>query len=501
MLDNLSAKLRPRTSWQSTDLGFALARTHFWEACSRLLLLFGPIWLVLAVFLWQFPLVFIVLTWWLKPWYARVPLWVFSQRLFGLGTGWPEFRKRWRWLLFKQNLFALTLGRFSLARSVVMPIRILENAPRAVFSQRRFQLASYSGNASFWTICVLSFLHGAFISAGVAGISYYAPHFFSELENEGSNLLSTVVFGGWNGLSMGPFWWVAVCHLVGMVFTEIFYVGAGFGMYLNARTLLEGWDIEVTFRSLRERLVKMGMAGLLVASFFLWSSVPANALPQTDLGIEWNTDYSEVTGETEAVDRDLVKAEVDEILQQPQFKVHEHEESYRKSSASSSSSKRWRLPELGPLFTVMAWGAFITVLGVLLYILVRTYKPSGKSGGTEKPLPAPRVVAGQDLSPERLPTNIQEAARGAMQEGNFHEALRLLYSGSLRWMAHAPQFRLRESDTEGDVLRQWQSQPETTQKTYFAALSDRWILSAYASRQPKTDEMTRLCDSWPFAQS
>ena len=40
----------------------------------------------------------------------------------------------------------------------------------------------------------------------------------------------------------------AIAYGAAVLVLEPFYVAAGFGLYLNRRTMLEGWDIEVALR-------------------------------------------------------------------------------------------------------------------------------------------------------------------------------------------------------------------------------------------------------------
>ena len=40
-----------------------------------------------------------------------------------------------------------------------------------------------------------------------------------------------------------------------LVVWEPIYVACGFSLYLNRRTVLEAWDIELVFRRMRQRLV------------------------------------------------------------------------------------------------------------------------------------------------------------------------------------------------------------------------------------------------------
>ena len=58
----------------------------------------------------------------------------------------------------------------------------------------------------------------------------------------------------------------ALAYAAAVLVLEPFYVAAGFGLYLNRRTLLEGWDIEVALRRIAERhaaallLVRLSLA-------------------------------------------------------------------------------------------------------------------------------------------------------------------------------------------------------------------------------------------------
>ena len=74
-----------------------------------------------------------------------------------------------------------------------------------------------------------------------------------------------------------PAWaWIGFNLLAWLAMTLIspFYSGAGFGLYLNRRTELEAWDIELTFRRLRQRLLGSAYA-LLLAGIALVLVLPA----------------------------------------------------------------------------------------------------------------------------------------------------------------------------------------------------------------------------------
>jgi peptidoglycan/LPS O-acetylase OafA/YrhL len=57
-----------------------------------------------------------------------------------------------------------------------------------------------------------------------------------------------------------------------------FYVGAGFGLYLNRRTQMEAWDVEIALRRLRERLLPAASTlALLLCLALPLASAPVHA--------------------------------------------------------------------------------------------------------------------------------------------------------------------------------------------------------------------------------
>jgi hypothetical protein len=73
-----------------------------------------------------------------------------------------------------------------------------------------------------------------------------------------NELLPETARAAWAMISeQPPAWALIALNLVDWLavsFIEPFYVGAGFGLYLNRRTQLEAWDLEIAFRRMRKRL-------------------------------------------------------------------------------------------------------------------------------------------------------------------------------------------------------------------------------------------------------
>src|SRR3546814_901532 len=79
--------------------------------------------------------------------------------------------------------------------------------------------------------------------------------------------LSESMRATWSLLTVQPPPWAQFAlHAVVWVATsaiEPFYVGAGLGLYLNRRTRIEAWDVEIALRRMRTRLATTATALLL----------------------------------------------------------------------------------------------------------------------------------------------------------------------------------------------------------------------------------------------
>src|SRR5690606_16852553 len=64
--------------------------------------------------------------------------------------------------------------------------------------------------------------------------------------------------GGGGSWPVGLQWLLAGVVLIALSLSEALHTAAGFGLYVNSRTLIEGWDIELSLKRLRDRLSKTG---------------------------------------------------------------------------------------------------------------------------------------------------------------------------------------------------------------------------------------------------
>lgn len=258
-IESLTVALRPRTAWEAVELGTALVRRHAGAIWAPYLLLTLPLFVAVNAAAWALDRLWLaaLLMWWLKPLFDRVPLYVLSRAVFGdVPSTRQTLRAQLRWGA-RWWLPYLTWRRLSPARSLYLPVDLLEGGRGTEARQRRSALgAPVYGVAALLTLVCVNFEFA--LNLGIAaGAAIFIP----------SEYLADTAQGAWQALLAKASWiqlatnalaWVSVCVI------EPFYVGAGFGLYLNRRTEIEAWDIEIVFRRLRARL-SAASAPLLLA--------------------------------------------------------------------------------------------------------------------------------------------------------------------------------------------------------------------------------------------
>jgi hypothetical protein len=86
----------------------------------------------------------------------------------------------------------------------------------------------------------------------------------------------------------------------------------------------------------------------------------------------------------------------------------------------------------------------------------------------------------------------------AWDAGNAHQALSLLYRGSLSWLVTQRRVPIRDSDTEEDCLSHVAKHAPQPEAAFFHQLTGAWIQTAYATLPVTRDELIQLCARWPF---
>lgn len=472
--EDLTVALRPRQPWEAADLGCALTRRDLGTVLAFWSVSVLPLWALLAGLMQSHPGYFTLVVWWLKPLYDRVTLLVLSRSAFGVRTHLGQGLRALPGLWTKFLLPSLLWRRLSPARSFVLPIWMLEGQRGKQLRQRASVLASEGGSSGATLTWVFIKLEIAVFLGLLVLTSAFAPDSGFESTEE---LVGSLEEGEFT-LPAPWYWWYNLCYAVAVMIVEPFYVGAGFGLYLNCRAKLEGWDVELAFRQTAARLQK----ALLPLAALLFLLVPATLLAQEPPPPGGN---------------ELAK----EILAQPEFEVQK-----RLHREWVPDKVKFEGGFGALLITVLTWSGYLLLALVLIALIVwlmraalRLRAPARIKEARAALPAAPSLIMGLSITPDSLPADLLATARSAWARGEAREALSLLYRGALSLLVEKRRLPIQSSDTEDDCEQRVRQAEEGPLAGYFARLSRLWTHAAYAGRMPSGSEFESLCQEWPFS--
>ncbi|KAG1694874.1 hypothetical protein GQR58_006816 [Nymphon striatum] len=218
---------------------------------------------------------------------------------------------------------------------------------------------------------------------------------------------------------------VMIKYIAGAI---LWTVVASFALYINRRTQLEAWDIELDFKKLAIR----------------FENIAKNVLPLV-----------------------LCVAAFSLILS-PSPAIAENNQ----SNANEIKATEFLSDELGYTSSI--------------------FKEKSKKESYQ----APEVMFGMDVRPESLPDDIIGESRKLWENKQHREALSLLYRGALIRLINQEQVQLKDSYTEGDVLRHSKTQITELKHAFLKDLTSNWKLVAYAHKNPSDTTMEQLFSTW-----
>jgi hypothetical protein len=531
-LDDLTVALRPRSGWEAIDLGFALVRQHAGRVWRPWFALTLPFFLLFNLLGWWLDAMWLAWLglWWFKPLFDRVVLAVLASAVFGqlqdsrgalrgLRRGWRCF---WPWLFWR---------RFDPGRSMLLPMDQLEAPPRGTRGPRRAVLATLAGGYGH---AILLAMAGLLFEALLAASIYALVLMFVPQE-----LLSEAAQHMWRTLfEHPPPWAQALSNLMAYValsLFEPFYVGGGFGLYLNRRTLIEGWDLEVAFRRIHGRLRELGLgAGSLLLVLALALPQSASAQPGGGGAEAAARAAAELAaeGDGEAVAQPLREAfgadyvepspafdrAVTETLENDPLFAPPVTQTRWVSTASTEEPQEFQWPEwlrwleapmkalegfvevlaaLFAVFTDFAALLLLALFGLLLFFTRRYWLGWIREGlggrerlhVEEEDLPEPAPV-------EPLPADLPAAVRRLWESGAHRAALALLYRGSVEGLSQRLPQPLPPGATEDECVRGARRLADTESRQQFGLIVRAWQAVAYAGRRPPADSLSGLLERW-----
>ncbi len=280
-LESLTVELRPRSNWEAMELGNALVRRHAAAIWKPWVLMTLPLFAVINIAFWAIGAAWAawLVMWWLRPLFDRIPLYVLSRAVFGtVPTTRETLRAQSYWGLRKM-LSHLTWRRLSPLRTAMLPIDLLEGADAAVLRVRRQTLGTgLGGHAVLLTAICANFIPVLQLSLLLLVLLFVPNEWVPDMARHLWGMVNSQVPPVWMFLLLN------LADYVAMSIIEPFYVGGGFWLYLNRRTQLEAWDVEIAFRRMRKRLDASSLV-LMLALMLLW---PALSPAQTALAQQQN---------------------------------------------------------------------------------------------------------------------------------------------------------------------------------------------------------------------
>jgi hypothetical protein len=511
-LSDASVVIRPRTPWEAIDLGMLLAKQHAGLLMLSWALITLPVFAVLCLQLWDYPSIAVLLFWWLKPAFDRLPLYILSNALFGATPSLKQALKAWPGLLKPQLLASLTWRRFSLSRSFALPIQQLEGLSGDARRQRFTSLIERSSRTDRWLTIIGSHMEYS-LYFGMLGLFYLMLPAQFEIDWQWYKLFEET----------SPEWfWLEhlsnVLYVLVLIIWEPIYVACGFTLYLNRRTLLEAWDIELKLRQLSQRLKAAATVLALTLGLLLLpapdSAMAAAAQPNA---------AADVTGPKaprllkQPVTSEQAQQSIQQLLDQPPFENHQEVTRWRFDEAaaepeddSESSAlsdffsallklKQWLngLHGITVLLEVVLWSTLFALVGWLLWRYrewLQTFV--GRVRLTPaKTRQAPQQLFGLEVSPQSLPDDLLgEVQRLWAQQPRA--ALGLLYRALLSRLLHEQKLPLSSAHTETEVLQLVTALEQAPLSQFSQQLTQAWQNIAYGHQAPAPELKEPLCHAW-----
>lgn len=497
-IDQLAVAVRPRQLWEAADMGPVMLR-QWWRSVY-------PPWLVaclltfalLGVVFYDSPGLVLFFFWWFKPLLGRIPLYVLSRKMFGTRVSAIAALKAFPGLAFKLPFFLrITVFRISAMRGVILPVWMLEGSKGKERRRResliRNQLSTSAVGVTLmfmvfeWIVLWMG-LYVFCLMVTPVGMHEHFPDFDV----------------------LGESWIGAVLYLMTVVFLEPFYVAVCFALYLNCRTILEGWDLELTFRNLANRLKEQAARlqvtqGLILCIMLLPAlgtlGQAQDIVPPEDAAAATASQVSEDN------DRTRARALVEEIKGKPPYD----------NGSEKRTTWRWRFqkdeveepremtatPSLGFLASFMKFFIYLicgVALLVFLTFLIRAFLERNNSDGAGTTLVEVDMREGPNMSKiieaETLPDNILQGAKEAFAKGETRKAMSYLFRGALLHLAETGKLELANFATEGECVRQVKRHMKKPFATFFAELVSVWQRVAYGHQSLDASTFEKVCSDW-----
>ncbi|MEO6171802.1 MAG: DUF4129 domain-containing protein [Arenimonas sp.] len=499
-LDQMTIALRVRSPWQAMDLGLRMVRANAAAIWKPYFLFAGSAFLLCNLLAFAIDQMWLgwFLIWWLKPVFDRIPLHVLSHVTFGSH---PSFRDslrapfQWRIGLL---LSWLTYRRFSFWRSMSMPIDILEGLGTERLSMRRSVLIGAVSSQ----MVGLSFICLVFEAVLIVSV-FVLFYMFVPL-----NYLSNSFDAFSNRFFENPsFWTILIFNCVFFLSTAIispFYVGAGFAAYLNRRTQLEAWDIEIAFKRIATRLRQSSAMVFVLIALFISTGLSPNAYAEATTKNKPPTVKElfgdEYRAEPKAFSDAVKKAYLDKNLS-PKEKYSQWELKNKPTLKNApelnmSWLQKW-VSAFGSIVGFFAeYGLWLLLALVLSWLI---WKSTDWMPWLKDKMPTKRelddISESEVINLDALPSDLSSVVRKLWMQ-QPRAALALLYRGSVEKLSDRLGVPFPPGATEAECIRRSRRLAQPESEAIFQQVVRAWQSAAYAHRLPNADEFESLLTEW-----
>ena len=507
--DNVRVEIRPRSPFEAIDLGFVMARQWFLPLWLMWISVVFPFYIFAHLVLFKYLVFVSVLIWWLKPVYEKPLVFWLSRAFFNEKISYKEIIRQY-FKIIKPRLFAdLTYLRFTPNRSFLMPVAILENLKGKAYSSRVKVLGqNQSAGMGLTFVCI--------IFNTILNVSMLLIIFFLLPEEFRWTSFQDLMFS--QGIVETLF--VKFIAILAMSLIAPFYVAAGFALYINRRTELEAWDIEISFKRLITRKAKKEKShasrirklnnitgksiGAVIGLIFFVSTI---------LIVFPNSIYADSIN-------NISKKEASQVIN----KVMEHDDFGKKETITSWKLKEFdkvdfQLPQwlkdflesfgknaewlqnipkfAGLILEILAWIVGAIAIVFILYKIKQNkqwFQYYGKM--PTKRLKAPSELFGLDLSEKSLPDDIIHQARELLKNNEIRKALSLLYRGTLVKLINEFNLKIPKSATENECVFLVRLKRGEKEIIFFKNLTNIWLAMAYGHIIPERQVIEEICQTW-----
>ncbi len=463
--DRVQAVLRRRNGLEAVDLGFAMARAWWRPLALSWLVLVVPFGALLVLALREHPFWAVALLWWLRPVFARVPLHVLGRALFGEEVGLRDTLRALPSLCRSGLGTSLLRQRLSPLRTFLQPVLQLEGLRGRARRERCAALSRRDAAAAVALVTVGSLITGSVVVGLLLLADLVVP------EELGWDAFALLGEGEPTRILL------AALYLAGISLAEPLLVAGGFGLYVNRRVYLEGWDIDLAFRQLARRLSQAlrpaAAAGLALA---LLPALAARAEPACQPRAP-----------------ESAAACIREVLAAPEFGSTREVTRFVLRELDTDLP----LPSLGWLGELVASGLEVLLwtglAAAAVSLVVLILRRRDARVGAPPARAAPATLFGLPLDLRSLPRDVVAAARACWARGERSLALSLLYRGALVHLTARAALAIPQSATELECIRLVERSQAPELARVFAELTDAWVRTRYASQPPTPPSFESLC--------